>query len=98
MKTTWRLWFIAAVLPISTTVQAAGYYDSLVRSPNSFDQALESDSVEQVALTMTMLEPDLAEPPVAPPPPNGAAAKSTAPAPAASSTLAGAMTDCGCNT
>jgi hypothetical protein len=90
VKTTWRLWFVAALLPVGGVAQAAGYLDGSMRSPASFDEALGFEPIQQV----NMLEPDLAEPPVAPPPP-GAAVKSSAPA--ASSTVAGSMSDCGCD-
>jgi hypothetical protein len=87
VKTTWRLWFIAALMPVSGMVQAAGYFDGALQSSASFDEVLEVEPIQQV--TMTMLEPDLAEAPTAPPPPNGVAGRSSAAA--SSSTVAGAM-------
>jgi hypothetical protein len=63
--------------------QAAGYLDGSMRSPASFDEALNFEPIQQV----NMLEPDLAEPPAP-----------KASAPPASSTVAGGMSDCGCDT
>jgi hypothetical protein len=71
-------------------VQATGYVDGAMKSPSSFDEALGGQPIELVS----MFEPDLAEPPT--PPAYAGAPRTAAPAPAPSGTVAGSMSDCGC--
>ncbi|MBA3481677.1 MAG: BBP7 family outer membrane beta-barrel protein [Pirellulales bacterium] len=79
MKTTWRLLFAVALLPVGGVAQAAGYLDGAMKSPASFDEALGSESIELVS----MLEPDPAEP-----------AAAAAPKAAASGSCCGSVGDC----
>ena len=68
MKTTWRLLFAVALLPVGGAAQAAGYLDGAMKSPASFDEALGAQPVKLAS----MLEPDAATPEAAAPAPAAA--------------------------
>jgi hypothetical protein len=89
VKTRWRLFFIAALLPVAGAVHASSPLAAGLDSPASFDEALSGESVE---LTTLLMEPTPADAssdaaPEADPKPAKAA-------PPASSTIAG---NCDCN-
>jgi hypothetical protein len=90
VKTTWRLLFAAALLPVGGAAQAGGYLDGAMKSPASFDEALGRGPIELVSA----FEPDLAEPP-APPSHGGPAASAPKPV-AASSSISGSCCSDGC--
>jgi hypothetical protein len=87
VKTTWRLFFVAVLLPVAGAAQASTPMATALQSPVSFDEALSAGDVELTS----MMEPTPADAQThaAAEAPSAASA-----APAASSTIAG---NCGCN-
>jgi hypothetical protein len=89
VKIRWRLFFVAALLPVAGAVHASSPLAAGLDSPNSFDEALRGDSVE---LTTLLMEPTPAD--GAPEASGAASAAPAKAAPPAASTIAG---NCNCN-